>query len=169
MYISTKSQMITFHHTCTSSVPCFQISQPPRASMDASSYPDIQVTVDHFDQLLQTSDNDWDAVLGSAREFIAYLETASFFDDPIRHEQQIRTIEVLQRLAYHDVDAGGVADLAELCLERWLQLHHLYPDNVAISKGDVCSTNLFNQLTRSRHRTVVVIKSAAMSLENTCH
>jgi hypothetical protein len=137
--------------------------------MDASIYSDIQVTVDHFDQLLQTTDNDWDAILGSAREFIAYLETASFFDDPAQREQQIRTIEVFQRLAYHDVDAGGVADLAELCLERWLQLHQLYPNTVAISKGDVCSADVFNQLTRSRHRTVVAIKSTAMSLEDTCH
>jgi hypothetical protein len=103
--------------------------------MDTSLCADIQVTVDNLDQLLHRTENDWDALLGSAREFMVSLETISFFDNPNRPEQQIRTIEVFQRLAFHDVDAGGVADLAEWCLERWLRLHQVHPDNVAISKG----------------------------------
>jgi hypothetical protein len=107
--------------------------------MDTSLFTNIQATVENLDHLLHHADNDWDALLESTRGFLVYLETTSFFDEPNRREQQVHTIRVLQRLAYYDVDAGGVADLAEWCLERWLQLHQVYPDNVAISQGKIHS------------------------------
>lgn len=108
--------------------------------MDTTFPADIHVALSNLDHSLHHNDNDWDALLGSARNIMVSLERASFFDDPNRREQQIHTIEVLQRLTYHDVDAGGVADLAEWCLERWLQLQQIYLEDVAISKGKFHST-----------------------------
>lgn len=104
--------------------------------MDTTIYVDLQAALDSLERSVHHKDNHWDALLGSARDIIDSLEGSSFFDDPERHEQKVHTVEVLQRLAYHDVDAGGVADLAEWCLERWLQLYQIYPEDAAVSTGE---------------------------------
>ncbi|QDS68115.1 hypothetical protein FKW77_010199 [Venturia effusa] len=93
---------------------------------------EVQASLIDLDKSLYYKGSDWDALVESARSITIALEQSSFFDDLKRREQQICAIEVLQRLAYHDVDAGGVADLAEWCLEHWLQLHHAHPDDVAV-------------------------------------
>lgn len=108
--------------------------------LDITFLAGIQVALNNLDHSLHHNDNDWDALLGSARNIMVSLERASFFDGPNRREQQIHTIKVLQRLAYHDVDAGGVVDLADWCLQRWLQLQQVYSQDVAISKGEFHST-----------------------------
>lgn len=103
---------------------------------------DIQAALKSLDSSLHHKNNDWDALLVSARNIINSLERSSFFDDPKQREQKVYTVEVLQRLAYHDVDAGGVADVADWSLERWLQLHQTYPEDVAVSKGEPYLTML---------------------------
>lgn len=110
--------------------------------MDTTSFSEIQVAVNSLEQSHYEKNNDWEALLGKAREIMASVGTSSLFEDPTSREQQIYIIEVLQGLAYHDVDAGGVADLAEWCLERWLHLHQVYPDDLAISRGESYTVRL---------------------------
>jgi hypothetical protein len=103
--------------------------------MDSSSCADIQATVSTIEDVLLQPGNDWDTLLALARDLVAFLEAISFFTDPNLLASQIHTVDVLQRLAYHDVDVGGVADIADWCLERWLQIHHQNPGNIDVLKG----------------------------------
>lgn len=103
--------------------------------MDSSLPAEIQDSLSSLDRSLCYKNNDWDTLVGLARNVINSLQMTSFFNNPKQREQKVYTIEVLQRLAYYDLDAGGVADVAEWCLDRWLQMHETYPEDVAVSKG----------------------------------
>lgn len=60
--------------------------------------------------------------LSAARSVITILNTTTLMDQPDRIADQSFIISELQRLAYHDQDAGGVQDIAEWCVAQWLRI-----------------------------------------------
>lgn len=44
-------------------------------------------------------------------------------------------IATLQELAYHEIDGGGITDIAEWCMNRWLVLSQIHPASVAAFRG----------------------------------
>ena len=60
--------------------------------------------------------------LSMARSTIARVDTTSLMDQPKRIKDQSFIVSELQRLAYHDQDAGGVHDIAGWCVVQWLRI-----------------------------------------------
>ena len=50
-------------------------------------------------------------------------------------QEKIRLLNILQRLAYHDPDAGGEVDIAGWCEREYATLLQDHPDNVEILTG----------------------------------
>ncbi|KAK2765319.1 hypothetical protein FQN54_008163 [Arachnomyces sp. PD_36] len=55
--------------------------------------------------------------------------------DPEQFRQQLLLIEALQHLAYVDHDHGGVKDIAEWCVQRWLRFQQSQPENWQVLQG----------------------------------
>ena len=55
--------------------------------------------------------------------------------EPQRLQTNLRIINIIQRLAYHDGDVGAVSDLADWCLRQWLALYQDQPHQVAVLTG----------------------------------
>lgn len=85
---------------------------------------------------LHSASSDWEAYIPAARGAIASLDLTSLMSDPRRHEEQAWIIENLQKLAYSDPDSGGVRDIADWCLNKWLVVMQNHPDNVRTLRGE---------------------------------
>jgi hypothetical protein len=57
-----------------------------------------------------------------ARGIIASINTTSFMTWSDRYDDQIFVISELQNLAYHEVDGGGIQDIAQWCIRQYLHL-----------------------------------------------
>jgi hypothetical protein len=108
-----------------------------KARMSEHNLVQYQQAIDQIDQMLDTSDHRWREYLDQARATMSGLDGISFFDDSNELEAQIRSLNVLQTLAYHDVDSGGVTDIADWVLRRWLKILQDHPQNVEILKGKI--------------------------------
>lgn len=71
----------------------------------------------------------------SARDLMASLDAWSFLGSASLYGLQIRALEILQRLAYHDADLGSIGDIASWVLERWLRILQRHPNSVQALRG----------------------------------
>ena len=69
-----------------------------------------------------TTQADIDARIETARAIIASINTTSLMTWPDRYDDQIFVITELQNLAYHEVDGGGIQDIAQWCIRQYLQV-----------------------------------------------
>jgi hypothetical protein len=98
---------------------------------------DIERAVEYIDDMLYNPGIRWDALVESTRNLMALLDSTPFFGGPSGVDLQINTVDVIQKLAYQNVDQGGIGDVADWCLERWLRILQRNPDNVQSLKGTV--------------------------------
>ncbi|KAF2436514.1 hypothetical protein EJ08DRAFT_655504 [Tothia fuscella] len=85
--------------------------------------------------IINSSDIGWHAIIDSARIFITSLDGIMFFskDDPV--DLQTLVVQVVQKVAYHNVDAGPISDIAEWCLSRWLRILQYFPRDATALRG----------------------------------
>jgi hypothetical protein len=76
-----------------------------------------------------------DRNINRAREILLFANTIPIVQEPNFFREQLNLISTLQSVAYHDPDSGGVRDIAEWCVQRWLRLLQHYPDSWEIFKG----------------------------------
>jgi hypothetical protein len=74
-------------------------------------------------------------VLQSARDLMASLDAWAFFGSDSHYDIQVRALNILQRVAYHDVDRGSVPDIANWTLDRWLRILQRHPRSVPALRG----------------------------------
>lgn len=104
---------------------------------------------DHLDGLLQEVESIIDAlgtqhVVGSARDellnngrrIIASIDSMPTVLEPQIEQKQLDLIEAVQRLAYYDPDSGGVKDIAEWCMQKWLSILQRDPEHWQVLKGN---------------------------------
>ncbi|KAJ9195732.1 hypothetical protein DTO166G4_178 [Paecilomyces variotii] len=70
-----------------------------------------------------------DELLHSARRIVAFIDSMHISQEPRIERKQLELIEALQNLAYYDADSGGVKDLAEWCMQKWLTVLEEDPEN----------------------------------------
>jgi len=87
-------------------------------------------------QVLNSSPQDWHSQVPSGRSVIESLDSSTLMDSPQRVEEQIWVIDQLQKLAYSDPDSGGVHDIADWCLNKWLQILPYHSQEVRILQGE---------------------------------
>ena len=85
--------------------------------------------------MLQSSPQSWRNYITLARSVIAHLDATSIMQQPSRTTEQVWMIAGLQRLAYADVDNGGVPDIASWCARQWMAIFQREPQNVAALRG----------------------------------
>ncbi|KAL1860865.1 hypothetical protein Plec18170_001379 [Paecilomyces lecythidis] len=76
-----------------------------------------------------------DELLRSVRRIIAFLDSAPISQEPRIERKQLELVDALQNLAYHDADSGGVKDVAEWCMQKWLGVLETDPENWRALKG----------------------------------
>jgi len=76
-----------------------------------------------------------DELLHSARRIVAFIDSMHISQEPRIERKQLELIEALQNLAYYDADSGGVKDLAEWCMQKWLTVLEEDPENWQALKG----------------------------------
>jgi hypothetical protein len=103
--------------------------------MDRRLLYDIERAVEYIDDMLYNPNVRWDKLVESARNLMALLDSTSFFGGSSGVTLQVNTVEVLQKLAYQNVDQGGIGDIADWCLERWLRILQRNPEDVRSLKG----------------------------------
>jgi hypothetical protein len=81
------------------------------------------------------TDEQWTQLLPVASAAIATLEEAGYFRGDTRLRSKIRTLQKLQRIAYHDPDSGPVEDIGSFCLNQWLALLADEPHHPQILRG----------------------------------
>lgn len=82
-----------------------------------------------------------DARLDAARLIIATLNASSFMSQTERYDDQISVITELQSIAYHEVDGGGVQDIAQWCIRMYLQVvSQSRNDCAAALAGTICNS-----------------------------
>ncbi|KAF2836394.1 hypothetical protein M501DRAFT_1033910 [Patellaria atrata CBS 101060] len=103
--------------------------------MDAQRISSSWTTITQISQMLSSSPDSWHSYIASARVAINSIDATGFMTNPSLLDQQIFFINTLQRLAYVDADSGGVIDLANWCLQKWLAILSLHPQSVAVLRG----------------------------------
>lgn len=87
-------------------------------------------TVNQISAMLDTNPDDWRNYVTLARNVMASMHTLAPSADPTERQRQNWHIDVFQRLAYSDVDNGGVADIASWCVRQALTLLQHQPEDV---------------------------------------
>jgi len=91
--------------------------------------------IEDIDDMLDYNSTEHQRYIESAQSVMFTLDSASFFDDAARLEEQTKVIETLQRLAFVDSDAGSIDDIAAWCLQKWLRILQLRPQTIPALKG----------------------------------
>jgi hypothetical protein len=84
---------------------------------------------------VETGCNDWDGHINGARGIIAFVDSTLLMQRADRAADQALIISGLQNIAYHDVDSGGVQDIADWCVTQWLSMVQRDPENVDALQG----------------------------------
>ena len=84
--------------------------------------------------------NDWPRITSFARSLLRQLNLDVVMQSQRRIPDQALAIATLQRIAYHDADAGGVQDIAEWCLSQWLRILQHDSQNVDALRGSICTS-----------------------------
>jgi hypothetical protein len=103
--------------------------------MDRRLLYDIERAVEYIDDMLYNPNVRWDKLVQATRNLMALLDSTAFFGGSSGVDLQINTVEIIQKLAFQDVDQGGIGDIADWCLERWLRILQRSPDDVRSLKG----------------------------------
>ena len=110
--------------------------------------------------------SDWPRIISSARSLLRRLNVDAVMQSQRRIPDQAFAIATLQRIAYHDADAGGVQDIAEWCLSQWLRILQNDAQNVDALRGLFVPLITQFKLISSRTRTSLAVKSAARTGAN---
>lgn len=94
-----------------------------------------QAEVQRIYGVLASPANDWDRHISSARSVMATIDFTPFMYDANRADEQAWLVAGLQRLAYYEPDAGGVADIAEWCVSQWLKILQHHPEHILALQG----------------------------------
>jgi len=84
----------------------------------------------------------WEERIRIARTAMETIDSTRFMDLPNRSQERIFVIGALQRLAYHDADVGGVADIAQWCVTQWLRMLQQNADDLDALCGLSPSTRI---------------------------
>jgi hypothetical protein len=103
--------------------------------MDSNQISLVLSEIYSIDAAVGNSSIDESYLVARARSLILTLDQNSFFRRSVQEENQIYAIRVFQRLAFYDVDSGGIADIADWCIARWLRILRRNPHNVDILQG----------------------------------
>jgi len=109
-----------------------QTNQKLTPVMDDAWVEHVTAILDYLDGRTQSPDAQ---ACQSARDLIASLSAWAFIGSTSHYGLQVRALEILQRLAYHDVDRGAIRDIASWVLEQWLRLLQRYPRSVPALRG----------------------------------
>lgn len=109
-------------------------------------------TVNQISAMLDTNPDDWRNYVTLARNVMASMHTLAPSTDPTERQRQNWHIDVFQRLAYSDVDNGGVADIANWCVRQALTLLQHQPEDVDLLRREWKAFTIGN---RANEMTVV--------------
>jgi hypothetical protein len=76
-----------------------------------------------------------DQCLHIARAAISTLDSTGFTSLPNYSRDRIFVVNTLQRLAYHEAESEGVRDIAEWCMNQWLQLLQRDGESLSVLRG----------------------------------
>ena len=93
-------------------------------------------TVNQISAMLDTNPDDWRNYVTLARNVMASMHTLAPSTDPTERQRQNWHIDVFQRLAYSDVDNGGIADIASWCVRQALTLLQHQPEDVDLLRRE---------------------------------
>ena len=86
-------------------------------------------------ETLGTNSSAWQFSLPMARGAMSALDVTMYMRRKDELEDQIWFINGIQKLAYHEPEAGAVSDISEWCLGSWLVVLQNHPENVEVLKG----------------------------------
>ena len=99
--------------------------------------------------------------LRSARSILLQFDLNPIAQTSQMLPDQMLVVSVLQKLAYHDPDSGGVQDIAEWCISQWLRLLQSDDHNAEALQGSWMSILLHElRLTSVRIGTSLAMASA---------
>jgi len=70
-----------------------------------------------------------------ARAAIRTFDSTGFTSLPNYSRECIFVLNTLQRLAYHDTDSEGIRDIADWCINQWLQLLQREGESLSVLRG----------------------------------
>lgn len=98
----------------------------------------LSEAVDDVRQIAASSSTSSEArarLVATARTAIRVFDSHHLSQLPGSVVDQAFIIATLQELAYHEIDGGGITDIAEWCMNRWLVLSQIHPASVAAFRG----------------------------------
>lgn len=113
------------------------IAEPPG---EPDGFPPWRLSeaVDDVRQIAASSSTSSEArarLVAAARAAIRVFDDYHLSQLPGSVVDQAFIIATLQELAYHEIDGGGITDIAEWCMNRWLGLSQNHPASVAAFRG----------------------------------
>ena len=85
--------------------------------------------------MLRSAPQNWRNYVNLARSVIAHLDATTFMQQSSRTTEQAWMIAGLQRLAYADMENGGIPDVASWCSRQWLVIFQRDPQSIAALRG----------------------------------
>lgn len=110
----------------------------PRDGLDLSTENQLQEAIREVRRIADwhpSTPEAWDQRLQAARTTIRTFDSTGFISLPNHSIDRIFVITTLQRVAYHEVDSDGIADIAEWCVRQWLQMLQRDAQNGAVLRG----------------------------------
>jgi len=89
-------------------------------------------TVELIASTLDAAQDSWRDHLQAIRNITSVVEFNDTSPDEARRQWQVPLISVFQRVAYADVDSGGVIDIGNWCLRQAVTLLQVYPEDVGL-------------------------------------
>lgn len=137
------------------------------ANLSSDQIRNLRLEIQQISSTLESrASNPTQGGLNRARTVMEYISSMPCTQDPERLRQQLLLVEALQHLAYTDPDQGGVKDIAEWCVQRWLKLQQHYPENWQVLQGKSFTLGYPIRLNTVRHGLLTKDRSwSSMALE----
>jgi hypothetical protein len=93
---------------------------------------DVRMSVGHMQTTLDAQPQDWQSLVPLARGLITFMDANILPDDEYGIDDIVAMITTIQKVAFAEQDAGGIADLANWCLRQGVDVLQKRPDNVVV-------------------------------------
>ena len=95
----------------------------------------VKAELRRIQHAIDQAPNHWDQHTIAARRLVTAIDETTLMQQSNRVTDQAYIIAAIQQIAYHEPDTGGLQDLAEWSVNKWLRLLQLVPDSVDALQG----------------------------------
>ena len=126
------------------------------------------VALSGIENALNTRPQDRRSYLSTAREIMASLDNIPQGIEPLLVDDQIRTVAVLQSLAYRNADNGAPVDISTWCERQWATILQSHPNNFRALQGffHACLLYKITRLMSYRFRSGMAVEKSRDSCKN---